>query len=104
MLKTGQEEILKITQGMRADGMDQIVANEGLHRAFVSVDIQVVEPKLGHFGQERILGFTVSALVYPPSHGGAAHVFGEFSALCVTIFLLSICISLLLPPLKGVGE
>ena len=68
MLRTGQHQVFKLAQRMGARHMQRIVAAKGAHRTFVLVDVEVVEPKLGHARQQRIFQTVVTATGQAPGH------------------------------------
>ena len=80
VLRTGQHQVFKLAQRMGARHMQRVVAAKGAHRALVLVDVEVVEPKLGHARQQRVFQAVVAATGQAPGdrfvHHGAVEVQG----------------------------
>ena len=70
----GQQQVLKLAQCIGANHIDHIVAHKRTHSALAGEHIEVVEPELGHAGQQRVFHRWVAAGHHAPGGGGLLHV------------------------------
>ena len=73
MLCAGQHQVFKLAQRMGARHMQRVVAAKGAHRALVLVDVEVVEPKLGHARQQGVFQAVVATASQAPGHRFVDH-------------------------------
>jgi hypothetical protein len=77
MASAGQQQVFKPAQCMGANGVEHVVAHVGPHRALACKHIEVVEPELGHAGQQRVLDIRAAAGGQAPGGGLASHLAAE---------------------------
>ena len=77
VLGTGQQQIFKAAQRIRADDVNHVMPDERPHGALADKHIEVVKPKLGHARQQRVFKRRVAAGHQTPGGRTLSHFAAE---------------------------